>query len=294
MKAWDLQADADVWAMEFEAEACNTQARMMYKKRFPKVMLATGLVDHDFGTEKIMICGQHPQKQEQFAGLLRACEKYMATHKASIVLCLANSRPPAELEGFAGWTKGTHEMSWSLFSSFEASTFATIYCKDKPMMPAARLAKYLAQEMGRVLQSGAHTCVDRQLQEPMIDLPPPPSDAEQSPAITRQLKVQAAAAKLKASLATDKSKFRYIDASRKSHKVCLTIPTPTKRSILLSASPETTQVGRVCLVAAMGYDSTIVNLSMQPCGRQPSILCSSLPAHVSATMLNAAAKVLAA
>ena len=94
-------------------------------------------------------------------------------------------------------------------------------------------------------------------------------------------------------MATDNSKFRYIDASRKSLKVCLAIPVPTKRSILLSASPGMdTNVGRVSVLDAMGYSSTCVNLALQPSSRKDSILCSTVPALASLAMLDAAAKFL--
>ena len=152
LKGWELQQSADVWAMEFEAEECDAQARTLYKKNFPKVMLARDFGSYDFASKEILISGKCPEKQEDLKWLLKTCDKYMAKHTAKIVLALASPRPPKELEG-SGWTSGSHEASWSVFSSFEASTFVTLYCKGNGCDAATgnKLAKGLAAEMENCL-----------------------------------------------------------------------------------------------------------------------------------------------
>ena len=283
-KAWGLKNETKVIMMDLNPEQSLSQARTLYGKNFPAVLSWGLLKERDFHCKRIIVAGKHPKGAEEMAMILASCEKYAGKRAAKIVVCLASSRPPDQLKS-SKWISGSHEISWSSFSSFEASTYVTLYCMEGAT--GAKMSEQLAKEASAVFQSGSIKCRDKQL---TLHVPGPSSDSEKKGPEAKQKKmIETAVLKLQELVDTDSGKYRYTDAYKKGQKVCLAIPEPGKKSMLISSSPKDGKVGRVCVLSALGYHASSMNVSLHKPSVRSAIISQSLLAHVAATMLNAAA-----
>ena len=287
---------ADIRAVAMEMEECQMQARVLYSKKFPAVMRGAGLAQNiNFG-KKVIVAGVYPKKTETVKSLLQGCLQCMTALGASAVLCLVGSRPPDEDVEAPSMLRGTHEMS--AYSCFESRCYVTIWCKKAST--AKDIVAQLAKDAASAMSNPTLQSKDLQRKNPYISLrleePSPnekedgkeqPSPDEKKEGKEQQLKD--AVAKLRGAAKSDKT--RYVDASRKALKVCLAMPEPTSKSVILSVTPEG-KIGCVSMLEALGYSSKSVNLSLQSLAGQQSMIASAPHAVVAATMLNAAAKFL--
>ncbi|CAE7458843.1 Nek5 [Symbiodinium sp. CCMP2592] len=280
--AWPGKSVAEVKLVEFALDPARQQARVLYDKNFAKV--ACLQTSSDIMNVKclasVIVAGRAPTSKKAFEWFLKSWKEFSHQRGVKIVLVLSSPRPPSISDpASCGWVFGSHEINWSLFSCFDTSCYVTIFCQAEQQ--GSNLAKALAHEMAKILQlphvHGTNKHVNEQL---------PKTESTDK----KDLKILAAAQKLER-LAGTAQASRFIDASNKSLPVKLGIPDPKKASLPLSIAQDGS-VNRVCLLEALGYKAQAANLSLLSEAAQQSILASTVPAAVAATMLNAVARFL--
>ena len=274
---WPLKSSARIHGVTLSDndDLFYQQSRVLYGESFPDVSCIGRLQKF---TRPVVVAGVLG-KASDLKQAFEFVKELVSKHEVKAVLCLASSQQPIDVDfDLDGWKVGSQAFSWGTFSSFEATTYVSIFFKTNTM-DGRDLADRLAHRMADLRRVQALHGTLQMVLEPLIT---GPNLQDTDKLKKHQVMLREAVQQLKNNSIDGQVSF--VDVGKRVGKVSQRMAAPSSNSCIL-ALRSAEDYGKVSLMEALGYRNNAFNMSLLKPGTKRKMLAGTLPALLASVML---------